>query len=102
MSEGMVKKLSKQKFERMSRLRMLIRCRGYLTGEELTEISNHTVEIFTKPSAWYNVNEFTRDEAKNFLDLVERCIRNGKLINMFSLKKNKIIIQELRMKVMVL
>jgi len=59
-----MKTQQKQKFEKMSRFRELMRCRGYLTGEELTEISNHTVEIFTNPSVWYNVNEFTRELAK--------------------------------------
>ena len=102
MSEGKLKKLSEQKFERMSRLRMLMRCRNYLTGEELTEISNLTAEIFTKAPEWYNVNEFTRDEAKNFLDLVERCIRRGSLVKILSHKKSEIIIRELRMKVMML
>ena len=102
MSEGKLKKLPKQRFEKMSRLRFLVRCRHNLTPEELTEVSKLTGEVFMTNPVWYNVNEFTRDEAKNFLDLVERCIQSGKLTNMFSLQKNKKIIQELRMKVMVL
>ena len=102
MSEGKLKKLSKQKFEKMSRLRFLVRCRSTLTPEELDDVSKLTVEVFSKNPIWYDVNEFTRDEAKNFLDLVERCIRSGKLVNMFSLKESKIIIQELKMKVMIL
>ena len=85
MSEGKLKKLSKQKFEKMSRLRFLVRCRSTLTPEELDDVSKLTVEVFSFNPMWYNVNEFTRDEAKNFLDLVERCIQSGKLTNMFSL-----------------
>ena len=102
MSEEKLKKPQKQKFEKMSRLRFLVRCRSILTPEELDDVSGLTVEVFSKNPVWYDVNEFTRDEAKNFLDLVERTIRIDKLSKLFSTEKNKTIIQELKMKVMVL
>ena len=102
MSEGKLKKLPKQKFEKMSRLRFLARCRSTLTPEELTEVSKLTAEVFRFNPEWYDVNEFTRDEAKNFFDLVERCVRGRKFTENFSLDIGKKILQELKMKVMVL
>ena len=78
--------MSKQKFEKMSRLRFLVRCRNTLNSEELTEVSKLTSEIFESNPEWYDINEFTRNESKNFLDLVERCVKGRRFTEHFSLE----------------